>query len=430
MPKYCYKIFNFIFLLDLFGIFKNTPLYLIDKFLDIFCAFFCLFYLTYSFFSKPNEFYSLGRKVIICFLIIFGISVIASYLQYKQKITEGMAAQIDCLQVFILAFYAYAFNARKLKIESFERYIKYFIILNIIILVLFKDYVNKETSLTGSHALTFKSNYLPMQFIRFGVIYFFVMFLKRGKYIYGIISVGLLFFPNILVHFERGYFAYNVMVMILTIMMIRKSQKFFSKFIIAILVLPIVLIIAISFSGSFGANIIAKYGDIISGVTQGTSGDRSVNYRLQEVPAALKLLKKDPLFGSGKLNSANSILVTGIDLYPSDIGVIGILGAYGFVGLIVFIVIFYYAIKTFRRTIRNNRRYSVMTMALGIYFMGICVNAIQTAEVMLTPAFWSFIYMLYLYSKKLDDEYYQQKLAEWNLLNVEEAADTSQVLLA
>ena len=340
MAKYFYRLFNLIFLVALFGIFKNTPLYLIDKVLDVFCPFFCVSYLTHSFLVKRNEFYPFARKALFGYFALLIVSVLAATLLCHQKFLESLAAQLEFLQIFTLAFYAYAYKNRKLEVRDFEKYIKYFLILNLIIVVAFRNYVSTGTSLVGSHALVFKYNYLPVQFIRFGVIYFFVLFLKRGKYIYGLFCVFLLVFPNVMLKWERGYFFYTIMLMCLTVMLIRKSQRFFSKIIVGTFILLLLLVVAISFSGSFGASILTKYGDIISGVSQGSSGDASVNYRLKEIPAGLKLFAKDPLLGSGKLNSANSVIVTGIEYYPSDIGVIGILSTYGIVGVIVFVAVF------------------------------------------------------------------------------------------
>jgi len=415
MPKYLYRCFFLVFLTVLFGIFKNTPLYLIDKLLGVASMGFCLFYVTYSYIIKRDPMYRFSRRAIFIFMALLICAVITTKVLYKQKFVDSITAQIDCFQVFLLAFFAYAFYARKLKPETFEFFLNYFIVLNIIILVLFRNYASTGESLTGGHALVFKSQFLPKEFVRFGAIYYFVVFLRNGKYKDILISIFLLMFPNIIIHFERGYFAVTVMMMFLTVLLIRKSRQIISKIVICIFIGMIVIVTGLSFAGSFGATILNRYTDIINGINTGSSEDASVNYRLKEVVVGMKLWERDPWFGAGKINSANIDNVAGMDYYPSDVGVIGILSVYGVVGMAVYAVIFVVAIFTFFKTLKYEKRYSIITVCLGIYFLSLCIESVQTAIVMLVPAYWSFLYIFYLYSKRLDTENYiilQQELLE------------------
>lgn len=339
------------------------------------------------------------------------VTVVITKKQYNQSFGDGLTAQIDTFQVFILAFYAYAFKTGKIVINDLEKVIKYSIIINLIILVLFRDYVSVSTTSSG-HSVTFKSNFLPKEFVRLGVMYYYAAFLKRGKYIDLFIASFLLFFPNVLIHFERGYFAVAFLLMGLTMFFARKSKKAVMNFIISIFVATMSLIMLISFVGDIGGAQIQRYSDIISGISGTHVSDPSVTYRLKEIAAGAKLYTNDPILGSGKIKQVNSQLIVGIDFYPTDIGVIGMLDTYGIVGLVVFIIMFIISGILYVKILKRVNRYSIFTIGIATYVFAICINSIQTGVIINQPAYWAFLYMVCLYSKNTDDKNYQMLLPD------------------
>ena len=265
----------------------------------------------------------------------------------QQKISDSVSAQFDYIQISILIFYAYSFKYHKVRIKDFEWVLQWFIILNIIILFAFRNYVDTGVSqITGSTQI-FQSHFLPKEFIRLGVFYFFVLFLKREKSKYAIISIFLLLYPNLLIYFERGYFVATLMVMLITVFIIRKSKRIVPNIIIGIFTLFLTVIIFLNFSGTVGANLVKRYSAVFSGISGTQTDDPAVNYRFQEVTVGLRLFGENPIFGAGRLKVENSQLVTGINFYPSDVGVIGILASYGIIGILVYFVMFFKSARVF-----------------------------------------------------------------------------------
>jgi len=370
------------------------------------------------------------KKAILVFTILFILGIFTTKKLFNQKFSDSIIAQIDFSRIVILAFYAYAFKNKMLKISDFEWVLKPFIVINLIILILFRNYVSTDISQSGA-LLSFAANLLPKEFVRFGVVYFFVLFLKRGKYYYLFYVLFLLVFPNILIRFERGYFTATVMLMMITIFSIRKTRRLVANITITCVILFLGAIILVNFTGSIGQSIIAKYSNLISGLTTGSSEEASIDYRLKEVAVGMTLFKKDPLLGSGRIKNTNLQNYTGMDYYPSDVGFIGILSTYGIVGLAIFIVMFARSGIIFLKIIRRAQQYSYFTICVATYMFSIAINSLQTASIILYPAYWCFLNLLYMHSKKIDDKNNAQ-LAEQNMeseeVNIQVVPQYKQVL--
>jgi O-Antigen ligase len=411
MLRTVYKIYNLIFLLVLFAVFKNTPLYLLDTALGILSVVICFFWITIPYILKRHELYKFSKKAMLVFTILFILGILTTKKLYNQKISDSIIAQIDFSRIVILAFYAYAFKNNMLKISDFEWVLKPFIVINLIILILFRNYVSTEISQTGA-LLNFAANLLPKEFIRFGVFYFFVLFLKRGKYHYLFYVLFLLVFPNILIRFERGYFTATVMLMMVTIFSIKKTKRLIANITITCLILFLGAVILVNFTGSLGQSIITKYSNLISGLTTGSTDEASIDYRLKEVTVGWNLFKKDPILGSGRIKNTNLQAVTGMAYYPSDIGFIGILSTYGIVGITIFIIMFARSGIIFLKIIRRTQQYSYFTICVSTYMFAIAINSLQTASIILFPAYWCFLNLLYIYSRRIDDERNNEQLIE------------------
>ena len=58
----------------------------------------------------------------------------------------------------------------------------------------------------------------------------------------------------------------------------------------------------------------------------------------------------------------------------------------------------------FYKTVKNDSKYSQITLCMAIYTLSIAIISLQTGLIIMSPAEWCFMYLFYLYGKKIDKE--------------------------
>ena len=55
------------------------------------------------------------------------------------------------------------------------------------------------------------------------------------------------------------------------------------------------------------------------------------------------------------------------------------------------------------RTVKKASQYSYFTIVIAVYLLSLCITSLETASVMLNPSYWCFLYLLFLYSRNIDE---------------------------
>ena len=336
------------------------------------------------------------------FFLLLITSVFASKSFFHQSPLDSIITNFEILKLPLLIFYAFIFEKEKIEVEQIKKTILVFVCIEIVVEIIFKGH--DKASLTAGEGIL-NADKLPKNFIRFGVYYFFALFIRKGKFLYGFISLFLLFFPNVVTDFQRGYFAIALFVMSMTFLFFKKKTSSVNTtlIIITLTALLLMLILTLNFSNAFLDKVEAKYSSVLSGISKGKGEDVSVNYRFFELKVGADFFRKSPVIGVGKLIGATTEKVVGKPYYPSDIGIMGIMATFGILGLVVYTYLFFQGSKSYFSILKKSKIYTAFTIGLACYGIHLALESLQTGGIMFHPVLFAFVCLLLIYSKRSDE---------------------------
>jgi hypothetical protein len=354
-----------ICLTSVFGTFSNTP---INKWMSILL----LPLSTYGhilFFVTKKSLRKLTKNWYLIGLLITIVSMLTSFIHYRQSFVDSVVATQNVYRVGLVFFIYYLIIKHKVSIKELFSSLIFLGWVNLLILIfLWSIDFSIDFTTESGEAKVITYDKFNESFIFFSAIYYFAMFLIKGKYKFLIFSVLFFSTPH-LNEVQRVLFLSSIIVVVVGLKLVN-SVMVRTKFLIpAFLVLS--AFINFLWYSEEGKNTLNRFEQLtkyFNPVDNSKINDSSVSIRLEENAFALERFLQHPYTGNGFYRSLNKINVVGdIYFYPLDIGLFGVLFTLGIFGFIIYI---YQYIGLFK-IIKNYRHHNVYNLAsvLGLLFL-------------------------------------------------------------
>lgn len=370
-----YQIGLSIILVFSFKMFQSTPLekvfFILQAVFFSFVIIFLFAYLFSSFFARKYLDWDIYLLLsIILFIPI--VSAYSAYINFQQPIIYGLLSERNWLVIGAGLLIYYMLINNKITFYELEKTFVSLAIASLMIYSFFYLFIGQSViSENGNFGHITENRGVRYQFqnyfITFGLIYFFIAFVRRKK-IFSLVMLTSIFLYVSLLHQGRIYLLSILLIIIIySIFNIKLRKLFVVGFSSIIFIGFIAFLVSLFFPVMFSSKMMLFNEMFYVLFTGEESSDASSNARLYAVSIVLNFFNNNQssiLFGAGNISNQFNYGWKSIFgfFFPSDIGLLGGFFLYGIVGVFfLYLTPIFIGIKILRNTsrVRNDFIHSI-----------------------------------------------------------------------
>ncbi len=402
----------------------ETTFYNIEAaFIAILLLFYFVYYIDKFAFRKGHK--KIEFILFLALLLPFYLALTA-YISFGQPLMYGILSKREYFLSISGLLIFYLFKTGKISIQGIKNVFLVVCWATFVYYILLVVIVGPQTIFDGGSGVVVFSETkggfvykFNVEFIAFGIIYYFILFIDKLKIKHLlfvlILSSYILFFLK-----GRGL----ILVLLITLILIAViNTNLKQKLLYAILlILPTILVINIVllfYEESF-SSFLDMFSNILLVLQGEYSGESSADLRIIQVNFALKLLNDDFLrwiFGIGNLSYQWQGGFTQFGyFYPTDIGAFGAICVFGTLIFSVSKFIYYFFYKYYKSASKYLNKDRLFVKSVIFYVIYYSIQSIQTGadlfHFQIVVILLFIVYCFYIHFKPDQEDHYRNQFAK------------------
>ena len=386
-------------------------------------VFYFVYYIDKIAFRKEHK--KIELVLLISLLLPFYLGITA-YISFGQPLIYGILSKREYFLSISGLLIFYLFKTGRLSIRGIQRVFLVTCWATFIYYILLIVIIGPQAIYDGGSGVVIQSETkggfvykFNVEFIVFGIIYYFILFINKNKIKHLLFSLLL---SSYILFFLKGRGLILVLIITLITIVITNTSIKQKIFYAVILVLPAILVINIAllfYEDSF-TNFLDMFNNLLLVMQGEYSGESSADSRIIQVNFALKLMDNDVgkwLFGIGNLSYQWQGGFTQFGyFYPTDIGAFGAICVFGSLPFLISKFIYYLFYKYFKRINKYLDESKNFIKAVIFYVIYYSIHSIQTGadlfHVQIIVIFLFIVYCFYIHFKPVRESILDKQLAQ------------------